>query len=112
MLKINNKIITKNYDVADNIFSKGFGLMFKNKVKRPLLFKFNKESIIPLHMFFVFTPIDVLFLKKNKKIVEIKENFKPFTIYTPKNKAAYIIELSPGDIKKYKIMTNQKVQFN
>ena len=38
-------------------------------------------------MFFVFFPIDVLFLDKNKKVVELKENFKPFSIYFPKNKA-------------------------
>ena len=58
------------------------------------MFVFKKEKIIPLHMLFVFFPINVLFLNKNKKIVEIKNNFKPFTFYTPKNKAMYIVELT------------------
>jgi len=111
MLKINNKIIAKNYDVADNIFSKGFGLMFKNKVKRPLLFIFKKEAIIPLHMFFVFTTIDVIFINKRKEIVDIKEDFRPFTLYTPNKKSSFIVELPPGSIRKHKIKITQKAIF-
>ncbi len=44
-------------------------------------------------MFFVFYKIDVLFLSKEKNVVEIKRNFKPFTFYTPKRRAAYVVEL-------------------
>ncbi len=51
-------------------------------------------------MFFVIFPIDVLFLDKNRKVVDLKENFKPFTFYTPKAKAKYVIELPNGIIKK------------
>ena len=45
-------------------------------------------------MFFVFYKIDVLYLDENKKVIEIKKNFKPFSSYTPKNKAKYVIELA------------------
>ena len=62
-------------------------------------------------MFFVFYPIDVLFLNKNKIIVEIKENFRPFAFYTPKNKAKYIIELSQKTIKKTKTQIGDKIKF-
>jgi uncharacterized protein len=103
MLRIGNKLISKEVAFADNIFSKGFGLMFKSRVDKPLIFPFEEEKLIPLHMFFVFTPIDVLFLDRNKKIIEIKDNFKPFTYYSPKNKAKYVIELSPGSVKENKI---------
>ena len=44
-------------------------------------------------MFFVFFPIDVLFLDKNKMIVETKKDFKPFTFYKSKEKAQYVVEL-------------------
>src|SRR3990167_9075216 len=92
------RIIAKNAGLCGNIFSKSIGLMFSIKPK-PLVFIFKKEKIIPLHMLFVFYPIDVLFLSKNKVVVEIKENFKPFSFYTPKSKAQYIIELPQGTIK-------------
>lgn len=67
---------------------------------KTLVFEFSKEKIAPLHMFFVFFTIDVIFLDKNKKIVEIKENFRPFTFYNPKNKAKYVLELEKGIIKR------------
>jgi len=78
---------------------------------RPLIFIFEKEKIIPLHMLFVFYPIGILFLNKNKIIVEIKENFKPFSFYTPKNKALYIIELPKDTIKKSKTEVGDKICF-
>ena len=53
-------------------------------------------------MFFVFYPIDILFLNKNKEIVEIKQNLKPFAFYTPKSKAKYIIEM-PKTKQEFKI---------
>ena len=49
-------------------------------------------------MLFVFFPIDVLFLDKEKKVVELKEGLKSFGFYNPKNKAKYIIELRKGTI--------------
>ena len=62
-------------------------------------------------MLFVFYPIDVLFLGKNKVVVEIKESLMPFTVYTPKNKAKYIIELPQGTIKKTKTVLRDKIKF-
>ena len=70
--------------------------------KSSLIFAFDEEKIVPLHMFFVFYPIDVLFLDKNKIVVEMKENFMPFTFYTPARKAKYIIEIPNKTIKKNK----------
>ena len=68
------------------------------------MFVFDKEKRISLHMLFVFFPIDVLFLDKNRKIIEIKKNFKPFTFYKSKNKANYVVELTePHNYKVGKI---------
>src|SRR3989338_10397734 len=85
-------IIVKNSIFIDDNFSKFIGLMFSRRQDKALIFKFNKERIISLHMFFVFYPIDVVFLDKNKKVVGIKENFRPFTFCTSKEKALYCIE--------------------
>ncbi len=82
---------------------------------KALVFELKKAKKVPLHMFFVFYPIDVLYLDEvkgnkknkngNKRIVEIKENFKPFTFYFPKKKAKYVVELAanPDNIAKLKI---------
>lgn len=104
------RIIAENAAICKNIIAKSLGLMFALKPK-PLIFIFKKEKIIPLHMLFVFYPIDVLFLNKNKVVVEMKEDFKPFSFYTPKNKAQYIIELPQGMIKKTKTKVRDKIKF-
>ena len=92
-------IISENAELCKGAFSKSFGLMFSLKPK-PLIFAFKKEKIVPLHMFFVFFQIDALFLDKNKKVVEIKESFRPFEFYNPKKKARYVVELPQGTVKK------------
>lgn len=89
--KKTNRIVAKDHKICKSAFSKALGLMFSRK--KTLIFIFSKEKTISLQMFFVFFPIDVLFLDKNKKVVEIKKNFKPFTFYTSRKKAKYIIEV-------------------
>lgn len=102
-------IIAKNAILCKNTLSKAIGLIFSKP--KPLIFIFKKEKIIPLHMLFVFYPIDIIFLDKNKVVAEIKENFKPFTFYTPKNKAQFIIELPKGSVKKNKTEVRDKIKF-
>ncbi len=103
-------LLAENAKACKNIFSKSLGLMFSKKIT-PLIFSFEKEKIIPLHMFFVFYPIDVLFLNKNKIVVEIKKNLGPFSFYTPKNKSMFIIELPQGAIDKTKTEVGDKIEF-
>ena len=97
--------------VYDGILSKFIGLMFSRNKNTALIFKFNKEQIILLHMLFVFYPIDVLFLNKNKIVVDKKENFMPFAFYKSKKKAMYVIELPFGTIKKTKTGIGDKIEF-
>jgi uncharacterized membrane protein (UPF0127 family) len=88
-----------DYKICRSWFSKAKGLMFSKK--KNLIFVFNKEKKIGLHMFFVFFQIDILFLDKNKRIIEIKKNFRPFSFYTSKNKVKYVVELTEKN--NYKI---------
>ena len=97
---------------CDSNAKKARGLMFTSKkTDFGMVFPYTYEKIISLHMFFVFYPIDVLFLDKNKIVVEKKEKFKPFTFYTPRKKAKYIIEFPNGIIKKTKTELGDKINF-
>jgi len=107
--KRNNKILAKEAKLCKNNFSKILGLMFSKK--KTLIFVFKKEKIISLHMFFVFYPIDVLFLDKNKKVVQLKENFKPFRIMIAKKPAKYIIELPNKTIQKTNTKLGDTISF-
>ena len=103
-------MIMKESICIDGILSKFVGLMFSKKQNRGFIFRFNEEKIISLHMLFVFYPIDVLFLDKNKIAVEIKENFRPFAFYKPKKKAMYVVELPNGIVKKTKTSIGDKIE--
>ena len=62
-------------------------------------------------MIFVFYPIDVLFLDKNKIVVDKKENFRPFTFCNSRKKSQYAVELPNGIIKKTKTEMGDKIKF-
>jgi len=97
-VKIKNKVL--NLKKCESVFSKLRGLMFRFKLKEDgLIFIFDKEKEVDLHMFFVFFPIDVICLDENKKIVKIIKNVKPFTFLIKCPKSKYIIELKQGLIE-------------
>ena len=113
MLKVENRVLMKNVRFASNPLDRMRGLMFEDikKFNYALVFDFQNESRVgcSLHMMFVFFPIDVLFLDKNKKIVD-KAALNPFTPnYTPKKAAKYVIELPKGRAMHAKL--GQKVSW-
>ena len=108
--KTKGKILAKKAKLCKSHISKAIGLMFSRKAK-PLMFIFDKEEIVQLHMFFVFFPIDIIYIDSNNQVVEIKENFRPFAFYNPKNKAKYVIELPKGTIKKTNTQIEDTIRF-
>lgn len=94
-------VIIKKAKLCREVFCKAFGFMFRfRKPDYALVFVFRSERRADLHMLFVFFPIDVLFLDKNKKIIDIKKKFKPFSYYAPKAHAKYVIEVPVGRLNK------------
>jgi len=86
--------------------------MFSRKISDTgYFFVFGKPARIDLHMFFVFFPIDIIFLDKTKKVIETKKNFKPFTFYFSKHKAKFVIELPQNTISKSNTELNDILEF-
>ena len=95
MIKIDGVIISEQEIYCKSLWSQARGLMFRTK--KNLIMEFPSERKVSLHNFFVFYPIHVLVLDENKKIVEIKKNFKPFTFWGSSVKGKYVVEI--GRIK-------------
>ncbi len=93
---------------CDSFAGKFRGLMFTRKSDRALVFRFAREKRTALHMFFVFYPIDVVYLNSARIIVEMKPNFRPFRVYFPGNKARYVLELPAGYIQKHDLAVGEK----
>lgn len=85
------KIISQQEIRCRNVISQNRGLMFRKK--QNLLMIFPQERKIKLHNFFVFYPIDLLVIDKEKKIVDIKRSFKPFAFWNSPKRAQYVLEL-------------------
>jgi len=50
-------------------------------------------------------------MDKNKRVVQLRENFRPFRMIIAKKPAKYMIELANGTIKKSKTLVNDKISF-
>jgi uncharacterized membrane protein (UPF0127 family) len=93
-------VITSKKKECKSLLSKVIGLMLAPKLKdKGLVFYFDTEQYNPIHMYFVFQKIDILYLDAGKRVVEIARNVKPFTTYNPKNKSMYFIEVPTKTVR-------------
>ena len=107
-LYCNNKVISDKIKLCNSFFSKLRGLMFSRKLKDNECLILKNASAI--HMLFVFQSIDVVWLNENKKVIDKKEEIKPFTfLIKPKTRAHYVIELPAEKAKLFKL--GNKVDF-
>ena len=94
----NNVILASKARVMKSFLGKARGLMFsKLSGSGGLVFELQTESRrdAAIHMMFVFSPIDVVWLDAGKKIVDIRRSVLPFIGFAiPKAKAKYVIELN------------------
>ncbi len=97
------EVLAKDVVFYRNLFARGWGLRFrKPKENRAIVLVLGSESVSgsAIDMFFVFYPIDVLWLDSKFRIVDVKTNLKPFSgITQPKAPAKYVVELPAGTIE-------------
>ena len=115
-VSIYNKNITFNVAVAKTIEERRTGLMYRKKLlnNEGMLFIFPREKIIQLWMKNTYIPLDVIFISKNKVIVDIKKNMERLseTIVSSKVKSRYALEFNAGLINKLDIKIGDKILFN
>jgi uncharacterized membrane protein (UPF0127 family) len=85
---------------CDTFWKRGRGLMFRPSLglDEVYLFVEGKESVaqMTIHMFFVFFPIAVIWLDREKRVVD-KTLARPFRpLYAPGGPAQYFVEGHPA----------------
>lgn len=103
--------------LADTTAKRMIGLMFRKSVSKDtcMLFIFPNEARHGIWMYNMFFPIDVLWLDRELKIVDIGNALQPCKsifdceTYHPSKSAKYVIELNSGSIKANRISRNSKV---
>jgi len=104
--------------LAQTVLQQTKGLMnVKNLPENQgMLFVFLDESKKSFWMKNTYIPLDLIFISRDKKIVEIKENFEPCQqkncpSYTSQKKAKYVLEVNGGFCQKHQIKEGDEVRF-
>lgn len=103
-------IIAKKCRVCSNFITRSIGLMFSKKPV-PTVLAFKRESNASIHMFFVKHFLDVLFLNDQWEVIELVQGLAPNSVYKPKKKAMFVIELPEGSIQKSKTKLKDIINF-
>jgi uncharacterized membrane protein (UPF0127 family) len=96
----NSKKICDSY-IADSFFKRFKGLMFSKSIE-------DRESLLltktnSIHMFFMNYNIDVLFLDKTYKIIDIKINMKKRTISKIYKNVENVLEFKANYLKQFNL---------
>jgi uncharacterized membrane protein (UPF0127 family) len=92
---------------CDTFWKRGRGLMFRRHLAEDTVYLFieGRESVAQtaIHMFFVFFPIAVVWLDREKRVVDKKlaRPFRPY--YAPARPAQYYVEGHPSLLARVRI---------
>jgi len=94
------KVLAKESHVMSSFIKKAWGLMFRSSVKGGFVFPFGRETKwdSAVHSFFVFTPLTVVWLDKDKRVFDVRL-LKPFTVAVPNGRAKWVVELPEHSFK-------------
>lgn len=115
-----NTILCDKVKIATKSSAKAKGLMFRRsmKEKEGFLMEFQKETKPKIWMLFMRFPIDIIFINKQKKVVDIKTNALPLTknpktwkLYQPKEKCKWVLEIKSNSAKKTKTEVGDQLAF-
>ena len=84
------------------------------KLNEGMLFIWKREDYRSFWMKNTSIPLDIIFLNKKYKIVDISYNAKPFSLKPifSKKKAKYVLELNKGVFDSYKFDLKDKIIIN
>ncbi len=102
---------------ADSVIEKQEGLMFRDKLADGHGMLFVNVETPSFWMKNVKFPLDLIFISKDKKIVDIKQNFQPCPVencptYTATVAAKYVLEVNAGFVEKNQISIGDAISFS
>ncbi len=114
-IKSNNEEIYFNVEIANTENQRIKGLMNRDDIKNNegMLFIFPSEHKVNMWMKDTYIPLDIIFISKNKYIVDIIKNTKPEskTILQSKFIAKYVLEIKAGLVELLNINIGDMVSF-
>lgn len=106
-----NEAIVDKLKIADSFFSRFKGYMLKKRINldEALLLSNTKQ----IHTFWMFTDIDVVYLKKidnnSYNIIGLQKGLRPWRIGSLNKKTTDVLELKSGKIEAVNIKIGDKI---
>jgi uncharacterized membrane protein (UPF0127 family) len=89
--------LCESVEMADNLVTRFRGLLGRRQL--PPTNALWLRPCNSIHTFFMKFSIDVLFLDKENRIIDIARNIPPYRVLSPRWRAASVIEMSAGSSK-------------
>ena len=124
---VNSPLLTVTYpngtriqvELADTNERRALGLMFREQLPkdRGMLFVFSEPGQWAFWMKNTTIPLDILWLDRHKKIVDLVENVPgckgdPCLQYQPSQDASYALEIPAGSAKREKLAKGMQLTFD
>ena len=107
-------------EIADTLDKREKGLMFHQALAEDqgMLFIFGEEGRHGFWMKNVNFPLDIIWMDRQKRVVDIKPNLQPCQeaktcpSFFPADKALYVLEVNSGFSDKHKIKVGDKISID
>ncbi|RME78316.1 DUF192 domain-containing protein [Candidatus Woesearchaeota archaeon] len=97
--------------ILHSALSQSKGFMFERPAKKALVFVFKKPKRVVFHMWFVFGPIDLIELDATKRVLFVKEQFRPWQVYCLRFASTYVVEVPAGSARKLGIAKGKTLKW-
>ncbi len=105
-------------EAAKNRFTIARGLMFRENLaeNEAMLFAFKKEGFHSFWLKNILIPLDIIFLDKNKKVIEVVKNVQPCKSekcqsYRNQSPAQYVLEVNAGTADRIGLQSGSLLRF-
>lgn len=117
-----NKVCFKTHcfdvKIAKTKAEKRRGLSNREKLgeNKGMLFIYPEERKLSFWMKDTLVPLDIIWINKKQKVIEIKHNAQPCKSepcpsFSPENKAQYVLEINGGEAEKLGLKPGDRLKF-
>jgi len=113
LLKDDGTRVATHIEQVTSAVSMMRGLMFRRDIPNDyaMIFAFSKPGTVSVHMLFMRFPIDVIFLNKDKIIIDVAR-LNPWIGYRRVRGVAYFIEMNAGTLEMCRLVCGSRLVFD
>lgn len=106
-------ILANDIGKANSFWARFRGLMFRRNFGdgKALIFEIPEGREFGVHTFFVFFPIDLVYLDENMKVIDIKSELGSWSTYKPEVEGGFLVEFPAGVVEKHGVEISHELEF-